>query len=43
MEPRLGRTFHSSATGRRHDQTLPEPPGRGQVVQLRGPEPPRPV
>jgi hypothetical protein len=24
MEPRLGRMFHSSATGRRHTQTLPE-------------------
>jgi hypothetical protein len=26
MEPRLGRLFHSSATGRRREQTLPEAP-----------------
>src|ERR1700733_129547 len=30
MEPRLGRMFHSSATGRRRRQTLPEAPGLRQ-------------
>jgi hypothetical protein len=30
MEPRLGRMFHSSATGRRREQTLPEALGLRQ-------------
>jgi RNA polymerase sigma-70 factor (ECF subfamily) len=32
MEPRPGRTFHSSATGRRRKQTLPEAPGLRQAL-----------
>jgi hypothetical protein len=32
MEPRLGRMFHSSATGRRRDQTLPEALGLRQAL-----------
>jgi hypothetical protein len=35
MEPRLGRMFHSSATGRRREQTLPEALGPRQAVQSR--------
>src|ERR1700733_955865 len=31
VEPRLGRMFHSSATGRRRAQTLPDAPGLRQV------------
>ncbi len=34
-EPRLGRTFHSSATGRRREQTLPEAPGLRQAPHPR--------
>ncbi len=34
MEPRLGRMFHSSATGRRRDQTLPEALGLRQALEL---------
>ena len=35
MEPRLGRMFHSSATGRRREQTLPEALGLRQALQPR--------
>src|SRR5690242_6783800 len=35
VEPRLGRTFHSSATGRRRKQTLPEAPGLRQALHPR--------
>src|SRR5580658_8850306 len=35
MEPRPGRMFHSSATGRRRDQTLPEAPGLRQAPHPR--------
>ena len=35
MEPRPGRTFHSSATGRRREQTLPEAPGLRQGLHPR--------
>src|ERR1700722_8517391 len=35
MESRLGRMFHSSATGRRREQTLPEAPGRRQAARTR--------
>jgi hypothetical protein len=35
MELRLGRMFHSSATGRRREQTLPEALGRRQGFQSR--------
>src|ERR1700730_6570188 len=36
MEPRLRRMFHSSATGRRRDQTLPETLGLRQALYPRG-------
>jgi hypothetical protein len=32
MEPQLGRMFHSSATGRRREQTLPEALGLRQAL-----------
>src|ERR1700729_4272823 len=35
VEPRLGRMFHSSAAGRRREQTLPEALGLRQAVHLR--------
>ena len=35
MEPLLGRLFHSSATGRRREQTLPEPLGLRQALHPR--------
>ena len=35
MEPRLGRTLHSSATGRHRERTLPEALGLRQAVQPR--------
>ena len=35
MEPRLGQTFHSSATGRRREQTLPEALGLRQARHSR--------
>src|SRR5450755_1091786 len=35
MEPRLGRMFHSSATGRRREQTLPEALGLRQALHPR--------
>src|SRR5580698_9712377 len=33
MEPRLGRTFHSSATGRRREHIFPEAPGLRQAAR----------
>src|SRR5450755_1935559 len=35
MEPRLGRMFHSSATGRRREQTLPDALGLRQALHPR--------
>jgi hypothetical protein len=35
MEPRLGRMFHSSATGRRHERIFPEAIGLRQALHPR--------